>query len=230
MPTAPEKVRVTESLLRSVEAHAALCGLATVRSVSRALTEQRETLAAAALAELVGTNRLRRVRVRTPSGRFVYYTPERAPLRPRRLRRSFATLAFAYHQPMIRPLLDAEAFARVAAVVAGRGGPPPSWRPCYLHQARRDDAPRLSLIHMGHSDDLQRAVAGLGQFLSSPSFKLWWYFALNGQFTLTYLLPGSREKAEELGRWLRRRPVLCRFGAEPTEIPVYVYDAKAPTG
>ena len=59
-------------------------------------------------------------------------------------------------------------------------------------------------------DALQRAV-------SNPNFELWSYLALSGQFSLL-ILCRNRQRAEELGRWLVRVPLVGRAGAEHVEI------------
>lgn len=98
----------------------------------------------------------------------------------------------------------------------------------YLHRANASEQPRLSLVCVGATRSLPTAIDEMESVVSSPEFRPWWYFAQIGAFALTYLHRGPRVSVDELGRWLRRRPLLSRLGEKPTPIPVFVYEARTP--
>lgn len=184
---------------------------------------------AALLAALVERGSLHRHVFHAQTGSLEYFTPEARPLRRQELYRRFALLAFSSLQPMPRPLLGEAAFRdSVESVARTAGLRSVPWRPCYLHRAAASEQPRLSLVRVGATRAPQKAIDELERFVSSPGFRPWWYFAEIGAFVLTYLHRGPRTTADELGRWLRRRPLLSRLGENPTPIPVFVYEARTP--
>ncbi len=163
------------------------------------------------------------------TGTLRFFTPERAPLARHELDRRVALLAFAALQPTRRPYLDAgKLHASVGSIAAAAGTSPLAWRPAYLHRVSAAEPLRLSLVHVGTTRSLRAAITDLERFVSSRAFLPWWYFASVDGFVLTYLHRGSRAEADELGRWLRRRPLLSRLRETPVPIPVYVYPARTP--
>lgn len=160
---------------------------------------------------------------------FVYYTTERRPLHPRELRTAFGTLAFATYTRQGRGVLPRPQFATIAAKIAQIAGiPAVPFRPCYKLRVRNGEPERLSLLRVGMTENLQRAVDELDQFVSSSAFRPWYYLVLSDGFALTYLLPAAEPAVNELARWVRRRPVLSRVGSKPVQVPVYVFEAKRP--
>ncbi|GMV26707.1 MAG: hypothetical protein AMXMBFR58_27380 [Phycisphaerae bacterium] len=184
---------------------------------------------AGVLAALEERRNLHRHVFHAQTGSLEYYTPEAEPLQRQELYRRFALLAFTSLLPMRRPLLGEVAFRdSVESVARTAGLPALPWRPCYVHRANASEPPRLSLIRVGTTRSMQAAIDELERFVASPAFRPWWYFAEIGSFVLTYLHRGPRASADELGRWLRRRPLLSRLGEKPAPIPVFVYEARTP--
>jgi hypothetical protein len=212
-----------------IQTAAGLLGIATVQSIARDFCRADRKQAAAAVASLLKEQSLRRHRFHAQKGSLEYFTPEAEPLRRQELYRRFALLAFTSLLPMPRPLLGETAFRDSVESVARTAGIRSfSWRPCYVHRSSASEQPRLSLILIGTTRSMQAAIDDLERFVSASPFRPWWYFARNGTFVLTYLYRGPRTSADELGRWLRRRPLLSRLGEKPTPIPVFVYEARTP--
>lgn len=218
-------MKPTAKTLARIEEHVRLFHLATIRSVCRSVCAGDDGAARACLDALVASGRLHRRRWGDDG--LEYFTMRVRPYQASEFRQRLAVLQFSACQPMLRPLLPPTRFREVLVPVTDHAGiPTPAWHPCYLYRPRKDQAQRLSLIRVGARNDLQSAVEELDQFVASAAFKPWWYFAAGGHFQLTYLLPGPRDSADELGRWLRRRPPLCRFGPKPTPIAMVVHEAR----
>lgn len=206
-----------------------MIGLATTVSIARDLFNGDMPRAERALTELTVRGRLRRQVFHAQTGSLVYFTPEKDRLNRSVLYRRFAVLAYTSLQPRRRPFLDATEYRdTVGAIARNAGLNEPPWQPCYLHRASASESPRLSAVRVGTTRSLQAAIADLERWVSSPSFKTWWYFAAVDGFVLTYLHRGPRAAADELGRWLRRRPLLSRLGENPTPVPVFVYETRTP--
>lgn len=204
-------------------------GIATARSIARDFCRGDIARVAGVLAALEERRNLHRHVFHAQTGSLEYYTPEAEPLQRQELYRRFALLAFTSLLPMRRPLLGEVAFRdSVESVARTAGLPALPWRPCYVHRANASEPPRLSLIRVGTTRSMQAAIDELERFVASPAFRPWWYFAEIGSFVLTYLHRGPRASADELGRWLRRRPLLSRLGEKPAPIPVFVYEARTP--
>lgn len=204
-------------------------GLTTVRAAVRLLGAGDEGQARRVLQCLRDEGRLFLHRTGAPETPFEYYTSDRRPLHDRELRDRYGVLAFSVFTQQRRPLLGRARFSGVMGKVAEIAElKEVAFRPCYRHRASANEPERLSLIRVGRTHDLQATVEELDQFVSSPAFRPWYYLAIGGNFVLTYLLPSTPESVNELARWVRRRAVLCRLGAKPVPVPVYVYEAKAP--
>lgn len=211
--------------MEQVETHT----LTTVRAVVRLLGTGDQGHARRVLLGLMERRRLFRHWAGEPGRSLEYFMPERRPLHSRELREAYSVLAFSVYARHGYPLLGRAQFAKVigkVAAIAGVGDVP--FRPCFLHRARKRDGERLSLIRVGRSMDLQAAVRDLEQFVGSPAFRPWYFLAMSDSLVVSYLLPAAQPLVNELARWVRRRPVFCRLGAQPVLVPVYVYEAKIP--
>lgn len=204
-------------------------GLTTVRAVVRLLGTGDEGQAQRVLQGLRDREQLFLHRIGEDDLPFEYFTKDRRPLREPELRDCYGVLAFAVFTEQRRPILGQARFANVMGKVAEIAKIKEiEFRPCYRHRPNAKEPERLSLIRVGHAQDLQTVIEELEQFVNSPAFKPWYYLAIGGSFVLTYLLPSTSDCVNELSRWVRRRPMLCRLGAKPVPVPVYIYEAKVP--
>lgn len=209
-----------DDLAAQVIAHCRLYALTTRSALRRTLTAGDDGLARRLLRQLLRQRLL--FHFLHPSG-FHYYRCHPRPLSDRELLRAYAILAFSLLGDKPRPLLTAAQFAHLAElIVEATGREPPTLRPCYLAPATQERAPKLSLILVGQSTNLQRAIAHLEALVRSPDFLPWHYLAMAGDLFLTYLLPVNRTCRQELTRWLIHRPLLSVRSAHATEVPVFV--------
>lgn len=215
--------------MREIQSATGLVGIATACSIARGFCHGDVAQAASVLAAQEERKALHRHVFHAQTGSLEYFTPESEPLQRQELYRRFALLAFTSLLPMPRPLLGEAAFRdSIESVARTAGLPAVPWKPCYVHRFSASEQPRLSLVRVGTTRSMQAAIDHLERFVSSPGFRPWWYFAEIGAFVLTYLHRGTRASADELGRWLRRRPLLCRLGEHATPILVFVYETRTP--
>ena len=87
---------------------------------------------------------------------------------------------------------------------------------------------RLSLIRVqpdvppGSELDLARELGKLQSLIKGRPFRPWVSLASRGGFSLTYLMTDVA-KADELSRWLPRRPLYASLRSTPVMIPVEVH-------
>lgn len=94
--------------------------------------------------------------------------------------------------------------------------------PCYI-----DKDHRLHLIRVNSvggpdgSIDLNAVLAWLQSYVQNRRFAVWAHFANRGRFGLVYLMDDAAQ-AEELERWLQRRPLLSPLLRPAVQIPVNI--------
>jgi len=156
------------------------------------------------------------------------FTMRPRPPHDRELRRDLAVLAHCWLRPHPSPLVTP---ARLDAILGGMAqtvdlGTPP-FQPCVLLPAPGGGRPRVGVIRVAHSDDLQAVVEQMDQHVSSPVFRVWWWMVRHDAVALVVLLPGPQHAAHELGRWLRRRPPVSRIAEPALPVPVHVFEVDA---
>jgi hypothetical protein len=214
-------------LITGILNHVTMFHLATMGSITREVYHGDTAAAHRDVAGLIETRRLHRFWWERRTDARECFTARRRPFDAAEFHKRYALLRFATGHPQLRPLLPPTRLNELLAPVAAKAGvPTPDWEPCFLHRASNSQPQRLSLIRVGTGGDLQRVVEEIDQVVASPTFRPWLCFAMGGFFTLTYLLPAPQTAADELGRWLRRRPPLCRVGSQAIAISVFVYEAR----
>lgn len=202
-------------------------GVVTHQSLVRTVTDLDQAVANQITASMVEAGKWTRYTWRLGGHTREGYAPSKHTVRVAELRERLAVLHFCCCTPSTRPLLsDAQWDDLVvnSAKQAGLSAPPRA--PCFSHRASKVAPKRLSLIRVGRTTNLQSVIEELDQYVSSPAFTVWWYFAKSGGFALTYLLPGSPELAQELSRWVRRRPPVSRLKRSAVVVPVWVHVAR----
>lgn len=138
-----------------------------------------------------------------------YFTASPMPLSNKELERRFAVLSYCRLGATPRILLSPKDFKGILAGLANIVGGirAPRFEPC-VHSGSNLEILRVHPMGWSESPDgLNRALAWLQTYVSSPAFEAWSHFARHGLFTLTYLVPDEGESAE-LERWLARHPLL----------------------
>lgn len=188
-----------------------LYGLTTVAAAARVATNGDRAAATKLLDALVRDGALFRYRT-------LYTSGQPAP-KPRDRWRDLAVLSYCCLGNRERPRIARERLIEVLSGLAERlGVRPPTDKPCIFD--RDDRLTRLWVEPYSTADagmELGAVLEALQRAASNPSFELWSYLALSGQFSLL-ILCRNRQRAEELGRWLVRVPLVGRAGAENVEI------------
>lgn len=196
---------------QSVLDHVRLYGLTTVAATARLATGGDRSAATKLLDTLVRSGALHR-------HRSCYTTNPESP-KPRDRWRDLSVLSYCCLGNHEKPRITQERLAEALTNLAERlGVRPPTEKPCILD--RQDRLARLWVEPYSIDQDgleLGAVLAALQRAASHPSFELWSYLALSGQFSLL-ILCRNRQRAEELGRWLVRVPLVGRAGTEHVEI------------
>ncbi len=113
--------------------------------------------------------------------------------------------------------------------IAGTLGLPPALAPALPIRAVGDEAPKLGVLRVHRQFDAARVdlngiVAELDHAAARPRFALWHQLAAINRFRWLVLVAGENN-ANELGRWLRRRPPVARAYGSPKALEVSVYSA-----
>ncbi|MCB9610220.1 MAG: hypothetical protein H6716_26770 [Polyangiaceae bacterium] len=196
---------------QSVLDQVSLYGLTTVAATARLATGGDRPAATKLLDALVQSGALHR-------HRSCYTTSPESP-KPRDRWRDLSVLSYCCLGNHERPRITRERLSEALSGLAERlGVRPPIEKPCIFD--RQDRLARLWVEPYSTTEDgmeLGAVLEALQRAVSNPSFELWSYLALSGQFSLL-ILCRNRQRAEELGRWLVRVPLVGRAGAENVEI------------
>ncbi|MEQ9616818.1 MAG: hypothetical protein RLN60_02155 [Phycisphaerales bacterium] len=193
--------------------HIDLYGLTTVTAVARILCDGDRRSATAELETLVRRRALFRFDK--------VYTRTSTPPKARDRWRDFATLSYCCLGNHLRPRI---AKHRLEAALEGPaktlGVRPPAGKACIFD--RDDHLARIWVEPFSRTADgmpLGKMLALLQRTTRGRAFQLWAYLALSGEFSMLVLCR-SRARADELGRWLQRAPLVGEAGPESIEIPV----------
>lgn len=188
-----------------------LYGLTTVAATARLATGGNRPAAIKLLDALVQSGALHR-------HRSCYTTSPESP-KPRDRWRDLSVLSYCYLGTYERPRITRERLSEALSGLAAQlGVRPPAEKPCIFdrhHRLARLWVEPYSTAEGGM--ELGAVLEALQRATSNPSFELWSYLALSGQFSFR-ILCRNRQRAEELGRWLVRVPLVGRAGAEHVEI------------
>lgn len=195
--------------------HVDLYGLTTLTAVSRVVFQGDRRAARTNIDALVRQGHMFRhdhVLTRQP----------RAPKHADRWR-DLAMLSYCCLGNHLRPRIPHDRLrATLDGPAAQLGLRPQAAKPCIFD--RNDRLARL-WVEPYTADDggkpLGHVLAALQRATRTKSFSLWAYLALSGEFTMLVLCR-HRARADELGRWLARAPLVGQAGSESLEIPVAV--------
>jgi hypothetical protein len=201
-------------------AHLETYGLTTRAAFAKAVTDGDSVQARRLIRQLVRERRLFHF-FYSPTFHCYRHRPRRLSLREVAAR--YAILSFSLLAQHPRPLLSPDAVTTLFRPLADTlGVSTPRFQPCYTIEATETRPARVSLIVVGRSPSLQRAVAHLDAVVRSPGFLPWHFLAMTDSFLLTYLLPSNRIARQELTRWLQHRPPISCAADSTVEIPVFV--------
>lgn len=214
MKTSPKR---TERSRTRLFRHLKLHRLTTVPAAARAAFHGDEPRAQQAL------NRMERARHVRKRGDI--YRTLRNPAAPRDIPACYAVLWYCWLAPDPRPPIHQEVLERTLMPLAQNLGRSVPRAVCYRSSTGRlallrasRSAPRSLEASNDGSLDLQRELATLQDYVNSTGFTFWAHLAQTGGFELTHLLP-LQAAADELTRWLARRPLVTRIPPSPTVIP-----------
>lgn len=198
---------------RALLEHIDLYGLTTVTAAARIVCDGDRRGATSELEALVGERTL-----------FRYdkvYTRNPTLPKARDRWRDLAILSYCCLGNHLRPRIPKQRLeASLEGPAANLGLRPPAGKACIFD---RDD--RLARIWVepfakdANGMPLDKVLAGLQRTTRSRAFQLWAYLALSGEFTMLVLCR-TRARADELGRWIERAPLVGEAGPESIEIPV----------
>lgn len=194
-------------------AHIDLYGLTTATAAARAVCAGDHALTLAGLESLVRDGRLFRY------GKVYSRRPTRP--KPRDRWHDLAILTYCCLGNHPRPRIERGRLAQSLDGPAEKlGQRSPSNKPCIFD--RHDRLARLWVEPYAEDPagmPLGDVLAALQRSARGKNFQVWAYLALSGEFTMIVLCRG-RARADELGRWLGRVPLVARAGPETVEIPV----------
>ncbi len=188
-----------------------LYGLTNVPAAARVACDNDRRQATWMLEDLVRSSELFRY------GTVYTTSPERPKARDRW--RSLSVLSYCCLGNHPRPRVPQERLADALQSISNRlGVRPPVEKPCIFDR----DNKLVRLWVEPHTDDpagldLGDLLAALQRATRDKSFVLWSYLALSGEFAMQVLCR-SRARADELGLWLDRAPLVGRAGSEAVEI------------
>lgn len=143
------------------------------------------------------------------------------------IHRNRVVLHFCCLGTRLRPLVPRADLERILAPISEQSGiAPPKNARCIIDRERRLSLVRVqSLVASGSELDLGRELGKLQSLVEDKSFRPWVMLATRGGFSLTYLVTDCA-KAEEISRWIPRRPLYATLRPAPVMIPVEVHHTR----
>ncbi len=192
--------------------HIDLYGLTTVTAAARIVCEGSRPSATAELEKLVrGGDLFRYDKV---------YTRNPKPPKARDRWRDLAILSYCCLGNHLRARVPSHRLETSLEGLSGNlGVRPPVGKACIFD--RDDTLARIWVEPFAKDADgmpLDKVLAGLQRTTRGKAFQLWAYLALSSEFTMLVLCR-TRARADELGRWIERAPLVGEAGPETVVIP-----------